>query len=366
MVIFSIFVFIFILFLLVLMHEWGHFKAARFFGIKVDEFGIGFPPKIISKKKGETEYSLNWIPLGGFVKIHGESGEDKDNPRSFISKPVWQRMIVVMAGVFMNFIFAVLILSLSYFFGAPQLFDSDLSGAKSIKNDFLVLRVAEGSPAYNAGIQIGDRVIFVADKNKKEVIKVSNVKEVREAVQNFSGDEILIGIKRDGKLKEILVKPKKEEGRYVIGIFSKDFKVVSYPLHIAFYKGFTDSLKITEAFFVELGKMIKGIFVSGEESQADKMVGPVGIGEIIYKSLLLGFPYLLQIVFLISLNLAIINALPFPALDGGKFAFLLMEGIIGRPIPAKVENFVHALGFALLILLIIFVTFKDISRLISG
>lgn len=362
MIIISILIFIFILGLLVLVHELGHFIAARRAGVRVDEFGIGFPPKVFSVQKGETKYSLNWFPIGGFVKIYGEEGEGgAQEPNNFMAKSVRSRMAIVLAGVTMNFLAAMIVLAFGFWYGLPQVIDETTNLSRTRDIQVSILQVSPGSPAENAGIKIGDHIMGFAVGG--EISAVSKVEEVQEFINSRKGEEFKILLLRGDEKLEKSVVPRVEfpEGEGALGIALAKTGVVSYPLHIAVWNGIRATFILAGAFLFAIGGVIVHLFTDGKLI-AD-IAGPIGIGSLVHQFTQLGFPYLIQLTAVLSINLAIINAFPFPALDGGRFLFLFIEAMKGSPLNQKFEKMANTAGFALLILFLILVTVKDVMKL---
>lgn len=360
MIVITIILFLALLGALILIHECGHFFVARKAGIRVDEFGIGFPPKAFSVKKGGTEYSVNWIPLGGFVKIHGEDGDGGGDSDSFGAKRLWVRMAVVLAGVAMNFMLAVLLLSFGFWYGLPQVVEKDISYAvRDVK--VTVLQIAPGSPAERAGIKIGDAIAFV--RRGAEETAITDAKILQDAVSAHKGEEITVVISRGRKVIEKKITPRKEVrgGEGPLGVVIDKTGIVSYPWYLAPIKGTKAAFSLARVFLSAFGTVMWGLFTQGKMT-AD-ISGPVGIGALTYQVTQLGLSYIIQFAAIISLNLAIINALPIPALDGGRFLFLLIEAVKGSPVSQRFEKIAHTAGFFVLIALMIAVTVRDVARL---
>lgn len=327
--------------ILILVHELGHFLAAKFFGVGVEEFGIGFPPRIFSKKIGETRYSINALPLGGFVRLKGEFQSSDDEiassasgglamTRKFTEKKPWQRAIVMVAGVFMNFIFGWLLLSMILFVGAPQY--------------ILVNGILPNSVAMEVGIMKGDRVLGF-----------SSVSDLTNFIKNNSGKEIGLKILRrttDGQIKQLEIKATSQG---TLGVMISDVGMPAQPLLSAIGKGFLNSVIVIWSILVSLGSVF---------SAPQSFVGPIGIFNVALETGKLGVIYIFQLLALISLNLVVLNLLPVPALDGGRLFFLLIEKIKGSAISQKREIFWNTAGFVFLILLIITITVFDVIRIL--
>lgn len=370
----TVFVFIIILGILIFVHELGHFVMARRNGIKAEEFGFGFPPRIFGFQKvgrkwrfiwgkkdtkrewenkehlnEDTIYSLNWFPLGGFVRIKGENGEGVGEPDSFITKSAWVRIKVLAAGVAMNFVLAWLVISLALTIGAPQEVDNARGNAKNLK--IQISEVKKDSVAEEMGLKVGD-----------EILKFKEVEEVVSFIGANSGKEIVLNIKRGDEILDLKATPQFDEtlGRGLLGIGLVRTAIVSYPWYQALVEGIIVTWRMIEMVFVTFYQLISGLF-SGQKV-AVEVAGPVGIVYFTKQVTELGFVYILQFIAILSVNLGIINILPFPALDGGRILFILIEKIKGSPVSSKVEHAIHTAGFLLLITLMIFVTFKDIVR----
>jgi len=360
----TIIIFILVLSLLVFVHEFGHFTAAKKIGVKVEEFGIGFPPRAFSIKKGDTVYSLNWIPIGGFVRLKGEDGENKEDADSFASKKIWQKIVILASGVVMNFVLAAVVLSIGFAVGFPQAVENlqFKEYAKISDSKINILSILDESPAKEAGIIEGD-VILNIDGNKFETV---------EAVQNYIKEKrnkkmVLSLIREDEVIqKEITAMDVSANDefdsnqKYGIGVGLIESAIVRYPVYIACYQGVVTTVFLTKEIFGAFGGLIKN-FMAGQSTGVD-FAGPVGIAAMTGKFADLGFVYLLQFIALLSINLGIINFFPFPALDGGRTLFLIIEKIRGKAVKQDIENMIHNIGFVLLILLLIVITFKDVMN----
>ncbi len=375
-------VFVVILSVLVFVHELGHFVTARRNGIKADEFGFGFPPRIAGFYKNEktgkyqfvpgnkeiksknTIYSLNWIPLGGFVKIKGENGEEKKDKDSFAGKSAWIRIKVLGAGVAMNFVLAWFLISLVFMLGAPQ------AGNSNKKNNPLskvqISEVVSNTPAQAVGLKVGDE-ISKKQKNLagKEVV-LSDVTSIQKYIKDNAGKKINLSIKRGQKDFIVKVTPRTNvpAGQGSLGVALTEVTIVKYVWYQAFWEGLKTTWNLTIAIFIAFGGIISSLF-SGHGVGAN-VAGPVGIAILTKQVTSLGLVYILQFAALLSINLGIINILPFPALDGGRILFVLIEKIKGSPVSQKVEQNFHSVGFILLILLMVVVTFRDIAQYITG
>ena len=324
---------IFVFLMVVLIHELGHFSVAKFVGIKVNEFSIGMGPKLYQRKKGETEYTLRLLPIGGYVKMEGED-ESSDDPRSFNNVSALSRIGVVVAGAVMNFILAIIVFGIvSYGIGMP-----------TNQIDEIII----GSPAEIVGIKEGDIINNINGKKTNTWNKV--VKSINNADPNI---EMNIEILRDNKIEKILVKPIIEDGTSKIGIGPKTEQSISSAIRGGFEK--------TGEFLSLMFEFVSMIF-KGKVS-TDDLSGPVGVVKVIGEAAKMGIYDLLYLLGFISVNLGFFNLLPIPALDGSRIIFLLIELVRGKPIDPDKEGFIHFIGFVLLISLMLVVTYKDIIKI---
>lgn len=436
MIITTIIIFLLVLGLIVFVHELGHFFMAKLYGVKVEEFGLGFPPKIFGFKRGETDYTINAVPLGGFVKIVGEDGEKQNDPRSFSSRSISQRFQIIAAGVIMNVFLAFVIFSILFMLGFPQGISGEDPGKLENARDFAVVvaDVAKDSSIYEAGLMPGDKILSIDGVNvhnaldlynaigqkggKKVSIGISrgretitkdiapekdlyvtitaiaknspaesaglekgdkivnfggksiySVSSLQNAVKAKKGEEVMIGIKRGDKYFEKEIIPRKErvenEGALGVGLsenlYLAEIAVFSYSPLEAVGKGYEYTVQMIIMIMSAFYYMILEIFKTGKTTA--EISGPVGIASMTQQAAEMGFLTVMNFIAIISVNLAIINALPLPALDGGRLLFLLIEKIKGSPLNQKWEARANNAGFALLMLLMVIVTFKDILRL---
>ena len=377
----SIVIFIIILLVLVLVHEAGHFFTAKKFGIRVDEFGFGFPPKLFSWKYGETEYSFNLLPLGGFVKIFGENVDEADMvevgfldkeqtpekielaKRSLAYKPKWQQALVLFAGIFANFLLAWLLFSFGFMSGLPTSVGSEIAGQKLSDVNLVITSVAKDSPAEKAGLKIGDKIFSIksGDNSTTDI----SPETIISFVVGSEGKEIDIGYTRgkNTEINTVKIIPSIDpiDGKEKIGISMDQIGTAKLPVFMALWEGMKLDLLMTKNTAVGLYTLIsEGI--RGKGSFAS-VTGPVGMVGIVGDAYQFGFVYLMSFAALISINLAIINLLPFPALDGGRLFFLLIEKIKGSRINPKIANTANMIGFGLLILLMLVITYHDIVKL---
>lgn len=363
----TVIVFIIILGLLIFVHELGHFLVALRNGIKAEEFGFGFPPRILGFVKDDetgkyklvpghkhvesenTIYSINWIPLGGFVKIKGEDGIGDRDPDSFASRPAWTRTKVLAAGVIMNFIFAWVLISIALMIGAPEAIDDSVENISDTK--IQISQVIPDSPADEMGLKVGD-----------EILGMTSIAEVKNFVSGNGGGEIMLNIKRGKDTLELKGVPReeypKEQGP--LGVSLVKTAIISYPWYEAIWKGLVATYELIIFIIVTLCVLIRDLILG--RSVAIDIAGPVGIAVLTHQVTTLGLVYILQFAAILSINLGIINGLPIPALDGGRILFIIIEKIKGSPVSQKVEQMFHTVGFTLLIALMLLVTFKDLMR----
>ena len=367
-----------ILGLLVLVHEAGHFTAARRAGVKVEEFGLGLPPRIFgfyknqegkwkpvglkTKEAASTIWSLNWVPLGGFVKIKGEEGQASADSDSFAHKSVLQRIWIISAGVLMNVILAVILLSISLAAGSPQIIsETDLRAGAKIKEDKIrILEVLPNSPAQKAGLEVADSILEVDGQPFKKI------EGLQDYMDQKVGSSITLKIERKDEIliKEVTPEILAETNRGGMGVALVKTGIISYPWYLAPWYGFLETMKMIGGIISGLYLVFKSLITSRE--LIGEVYGPVGIAGLVGDAVKLGFLYILQLTAALSVIIAVINFLPFPALDGGRVFFLLIEGLRGKPVNQRLETLMHNIGFALLMILVVIVTFRDIARISSG
>lgn len=352
----TVVIFLVILSLLVFVHELGHFITAKKMGVKVEEFGFGFPPRIFGLKRRGTVYSINWIPLGGFVKIKGEQGEGAGEQDSFISKKIWQRSLIISSGVLMNYLLAAVILSIGLTIGLPTALDGLSSTTKVKDRNIQIVSVYKDWPASQAGIKAGDVVVSIDQK------KFNTIAELQDYNKTRTGTTIQVSLKRgqDKIEKSIVLKQSEGGGGGVMGVGLALTGIVSYPWWQAIPLGFKGVVAITWQILVALFGILKNLIIA--QPVALEIAGPIGIAVITKEAAQLGLVYLFQFVALLSINLAIINFLPLPALDGGRFLFLVLEKIRGKAVNRKAEAIIHNIGFFFLIALVILVSVRDLSQ----
>jgi len=352
------------------VHEFGHFIVAKKSGIRVDEFGFGFPPKLFSKKFGETEYSFNLLPIGGFVRIFGESPDadsmkGPDAKRSFINKPKYVQAMVLVAGVVMNFVLAWVLFITVFAMGAPySVSDNIPKGGEVLNPQLTVVYVEPKSPAENAGLIPGDVITWVRS-NENEVITEPTDSEVQSFIQNHPYETITLAYKRgdnDVNTAEVASVMSERLGRPAIGISMDAVGRLDLPFHLAVVEGTKTTFTMTVAVASGLFDFFGGVLTGGAD--LDSVTGPIGIVGIIGDAAQLGIVSVFILTAVISINLGLINLLPFPALDGGRLLFLGIEKTRGKTINPQVANTVNSIGFFLLLLLMAIITYHDVVKLL--
>ncbi len=363
----SIIIFIIALAVLILVHEFGHFIVAKKAGIRVHEFGLGFPPKVLSKQWGETLYTLNAIPFGGFVKIFGEDPHvetisEADKPRSMFYQPKWIQALVLLAGVTMNFLFAWLLISLGFMIGLPT--PGGTEATQDVTNvHLMVISTLPGSPAEKAGLLSGDKITLAKSENET-VVEKDLTPESLSALITRHQTPVSITYTRGVESHTTTIEPANGvvEGKRAIGISMDMVGTRKLSFFKAFYEGAVTTLLITKETVIGLGIFFWNIITF--HSDFSQVAGPVGIAGSVGQARTLGFSYLLSFIALISINLAVINLVPFPALDGGRLFLILIEVVIRRPINPNVVRWVNIGGFAFLLILMLVITGHDILKLL--
>jgi regulator of sigma E protease len=344
---------------LMVLHEFGHFILAKRFGVDVEEFGIGYPPRIFGKKIGETIYSINALPFGAFVKIRGEIG-GIESSRNFSGKPIWQRVLIVIGGVVSFWIISAILLSFVMGFGAPTAI-SDEENGRLINPKVQIVAVVSGSPAEIAGIKAGDAIkkISIGDLQ----ISTDKVKEVQNFIITHKGEKITLTIERGKEVftTSLISRVSPPSGEGPMGVALARTAIKSYPWYQAIWRGILGAYNLTIAVIQGWTQALTN--VSQGLPSGVELMGPVGIFSLFTQVSQLGINYFLQFVAMISIYLALFNILPIPSVDGGKLLFLGIEAIRKRPVSERTEQKVTTFFFSLLILLMIFVTIKDVIRI---
>lgn len=324
---------ILMLMIITVPHEFGHLVTAKLFHIKVNEFAIGMGPLIASKDRGETKYSLRAIPIGGFCAMEAEN-EESDEERAFNNKPAWQRLIVLVSGATVNVLVAlILMIIITIYVGAPT---NTLD------------KVVTDSPAAQSGLVAGDKITSIDGKESSSWLDI-----VTTISKNTDGRAMKAVVVRDGKVHTYTITPERDkDGRLVIGIVSKS----THNVFVCTGQGAKMTWNLNSQMLSALKQMLhKGI-------NKDSVTGPVGMAGLVNKTAHAGTLSYLYLVALISLNMAIINLLPFPALDGGRIIFVLIRKVTGNMVSSKVEGYMHLAGFAVLMALFVFITWQDLAK----
>lgn len=364
----SILIFIIILLALVLVHEFGHFIVAKRAGIRVDEFAFGFPPRLLSKKFGETRYSFNLLPIGGYVKIFGENPDDvartggADSGRSFIAQSRAIQALVVVAGVVFNLLFAWLLFTGAYMAGVPASTESD-EKYPIVDARLIVTGVEIGSPAERAGLASGDTLKRLSDGERS--VDVVDGDAMIAFISPREGKPVTLTYERANEERSVEVVPVLgiTETGAAIGIYMDSIGTLKLPPHVALWRGLQKTYEFTVLTVVGITQFLAEALTGRSDFQ--NVAGPVGIVKEVGNAAGMGASTLIVFTALISINLAVINLIPFPALDGGRLLFILIEALMRRPIAPRVANSLNIAGFALLMLLMIVVTYHDIAKLVQ-
>lgn len=368
LLVFGLFLFV----CLVLVHEYGHFKAARNSGVEVEEFGVGFPPKVWSKRlKSKLLLSINLLPLGGFVRLKGENDSDTQKG-SYGAASLKNKIKIMTAGVIANFATAAVILTILAFIGTPKLIENQFqvaSDTKTIEQKVLVARVEPGSPAEKAGVQKADHIVSVAPTKVDGFVKTTN--DLSAQTELYAGQVVNVNLIRDGQpltveaqlLDKQEIEQAKKEGKNVgyLGVTPTSYELVSSTWSAPIV-GVGETVQFSWLTMKGIGGAIANIFSGQGSKAADQVAGPVGIFVILKDGTLLGFRFVLMIIAIISLTLAVMNILPIPALDGGRLFVTLFYRAINKPLTKKTEDMIHGLGFAVLMGLFVLITVIDVKR----
>lgn len=363
----TILLFFVVLFVLILVHEWGHFIVAKKTGMRVDEFGIGFPPRLFGVRRGETEYTFNALPIGGFVRIYGENYEEPDDStsaadrtRSFSARPRWAQALVLIAGVAMNVLFAWFLFSATFMIGVPTAVEESVATESA---RLVVSEVVPDSPA--SVIPVGAHITQV--QGGTEIVRDPTPSEFSAVVRSVGAAPLQIEYQYADATESITLTP--ETGliesapeRYAVGAALALVEEERRGPFAAIVAGGEATINGLQAIVVGLYTLISQSLVG--QADFSQVAGPVGIVSMVGDAASFGLTALLTFTAIISLNLAVINLLPVPALDGGRLVFVGIEAITGREIPPEWAGRVNLIGFALLMLLMIAVTYNDIVRLL--
>ncbi len=374
----NILLFLGVLVVLIVVHELGHFLAAKMFGIKVEEFGIGYPPRALTIGKiGETVYSLNWLPFGGFVKIFGEGlGEDvslKDQKRALINQAKWKQATVLVAGVVFNIIFAWILFTVTFMMGSPVAIDEAKIKNGEIERNGPVLAISAvlpDSPADIAGLRAGDSISALAFNDTK--IESPLPSEVSKFVSNNAGETIKVYYNRNNKEdatpEYVEIIPTHgiiagKQGTAAIGVEMVLITAEKQGFFASMSLGAAKTISVTKAITIGTVGFIKDA-VTGNANWKS-VAGPVGIVGLVGDASSLGWMHLINFMAIISINLAIINMIPIPALDGGRLLFVGIESITRQKIHPGLAGALNILGFAAIILLMVVITYHDVAKIIN-
>jgi len=356
----TILIFIITLSILVFVHELGHFLMAKKMGVKVEEFGIGIPPKLFGVKKGETLYSINLLPIGGFVKLFGEEYNELDHKgtlkidknRAFVNKKPWQKTLIVLGGVIGNFLLGWLIFSYLVTQGVPVPTDK-----------VIVEKITRNSPASISGLQERDVIKKMVFENNTVDLTSTNI--LIEETKKSAGKNIKLLVQRNQQEFTIDLVPRTNppKGEGPLGISITSYVEKRYPWYSAPFYGLIEAFSITSKIASELGKMVFG-FITFQKQKVD-VAGPIGIANLAGQAIKFGKNAFFEFLALLSLNLAIINILPFPALDGGRLVFILYEGFTKKRPNKNFEKYINLIGFIVLLSLVALVTVNDIIKLFT-
>lgn len=363
----SIFLFLLVLFVLVLVHEWGHYITAKLTKMRVDEFAIGFPPRLFGIKRGETDFNFNLLPIGGYVKIYGENAEDagqERNPsdigRAFHERPKWAQAVVLLAGITMNILFAWLLFVLVLIIGVPTAVEESQATANS---QLVVAGTLPGAPAEGV-LPVGS--VIVKAEAGDDILTTPTPSSFSGFVSEHAPEAIIVTYEHDDQIVDVSLTPKAglvadDTSKYVVGASLSLIEVKKESFFAAISDGFMMTVDGLVSITVGLGTLLKQSVVG--EADFSTIAGPVGIVGMVGDAASFGLTPLLMFTAIISLNLAVVNLLPFPALDGGRLVFVAVEAVTKRRVPPHVTGWVNLLGFVLLMVLMAAVTFNDIIRL---
>jgi regulator of sigma E protease len=340
---------------LIFVHELGHFLTAKLLGVKVEIFSLGFPPKLLSRQVGETDYRISVVPLGGYVKLLGENPNDEVPPelahRSFLHRPLWHRAAIVLAGPAFNFIFAFLALFAVF----------AISGLPYVPTD--VGRVVQNSPAERAGLKTGDVIVAV------DGAPVQRWEELSAQIRQHNGQTLDLAVKRDGRDFQVQVTPEKRESENLFGqkIMAYQIGVASSERLVTEHLGPGQALSAGMSYSLRIGALtLQSIYkLITREISVDTLGGPIMIAQVAGKQAEMGLSYLINFMAVLSVNLTLLNLLPVPVLDGGHLVFLFLEAVRGKPLAVKHREVAQAVGMMLILTLMVFVFYHDIMRLFA-
>lgn len=337
----------------VLVHELGHFIVARLMKVDVEEFGIGFPPKLISFKPKKTIYSLNLIPLGGFVRLEGE--DEGTTPTSYKIQKWWKKGLIIIAGVAVNLVWGILILTIGWSFGLPKAIEDTQTAPQAIVENaqITVLAVSPESPAAQAGIEVGDTIRSFQGQN------LTDTPQALEIIKSSAGLPLTLNICHQKTCRDATVIPRVNppEGQGALGVALVTIGLAKLPFPAALIQATRDTGSILGQTLAALGSI--GSSLRRGDVGDVPLTGPIGIAVVTRDALQMGMPYVLTLMAIISINLALLNVLPIPALDGGRLVFIIIEAIRGKPVNERIEKWIHLAGYVFLLFLFVLIFVKD-------
>lgn len=370
---------------LMVVHEFGHFIIAKKFGVRVDEFGIGYPPRLFGKKIGETIYSVNLIPLGAFVRIYGEEGFDAkdssqagvpalgaDDYRSFVGLKIWKRVLIILGGVAAFWLAAIIVFSIVFAMGADlPVGDEEVDGLTNAQ--IRVVGISQNSPAGQAGLKIGDTLLkiesmrYESANSGPEIINLNKIKNFQDFIKSHAGEQVKITVQREGKIFDVTLSPRVNppagEGAIGVGLERMATLIEKTPWYYSPVKGAVYTWQTTVNALAGLYQVFVNLFSGNGVPQGSEFAGPLGITVFLANAASYGPGFFLYFIGVICVLIAIFNLFPIPALDGGKLIFLLIEKIRKKPVSPQVEQIITTVFFIILITLSIFITIKfDIPR----
>jgi regulator of sigma E protease len=361
---------------LVVVHEWGHFIMARRNGVDVEEFGIGFPPTAwrtrIKSKKGDYDFTLNWLPLGGFVKLKGEHDAD-EKPGTFGAARLSAKIKIMLAGVVMNLFMAFVLLTILAWVGMPRLIDNQFTVANDtrvIRQDVLIAYVEPDSPAAEAGLEVRDELASIGPVDGQKY-EVSSAEQLPGLTEQFAGREVEVQYRRDGQYFPTTVQLRSEaeveasleadDPVGYLGVSPTEYTVDRHTWSAPVVAGGLIA-QFAVLTYQGIGTALGNLITGNPGAAGEQVAGPVGIFVLIREGTFLGFEFILLIIAIISLTLALINALPIPALDGGRLFVTLLFKALRRPLTPELEERIHGTGLMVLLMLFVLITIVDVRR----
>lgn len=351
----TVLLFIIILGILIFVHELGHFMVARWSGVAVEEFGFGFPPRIFGIKRDSTTYSINWIPFGGFVRLQGEQADETKRPDSFVQARFSRQLSIMIAGVFMNALLAWLLLSITLIVGVKTDSANIPNNHQAIISaPYIEAIVNDATAAGTAGLKNGDIVRSINGQ------ALTTTEQVISFTKDNNYPPLVIEVQRNNDVRLINVVARRENDRPIYGFGLQSLATVRYPWFMTPWYGLTTTVDMIGQTAVGFGKMLHDLVTTAKVSS--DVSGPVGIAVLTGQIVQYGFIATLQFMAILSVSLAVVNILPLPALDGGRAFFVIIGKIRGRPVNTQIEGTIHTIGFYLLLLIILLISIRDVSK----